>query len=113
MKDAFISIVVIPIDGPPYVRSIRNELKPMQKVVGGYIDRVMYPIDGVNYDIILNDEGLMVDNPVMNPIFCQLPGDVFVTKPNLDTGEWESLNLEDELRVMAHLKGLDHKQEKA
>lgn len=111
MNDRFITVVVVPTDGLPYTRAVRYSLKSFKEIVNGPLDRVMYPIKQINYDIVINDEGLLVDNPMINPVFCQLPGTVFITKPSLQTGEWQSLTIEDELTIMAHLRGLDKKQE--
>ena len=52
-----VSILVVPVDGPPRVESIEEgDLKAMQAIVGGYIERVW--LDR-GLAIYCNEEGLL------------------------------------------------------
>ena len=105
-----IDVIVIPPDQPLYTYRVENSLKPLQQIVGGLIERVPWQVEGVVYDVICHEEGLLVNDPVMNPFFPQLAGTVFITKPNLETGEWVTLSIDDQVRLMAVLRGIKRRR---
>ena len=58
------------------VTEIGNDLKDMQKVVGGPIG-VVYPFIGDNCCIVCNEEGKVRDLPANRPLFDRYTGKVY------------------------------------
>ena len=74
-----IKLVVFPVGKEPEVREIPDGLKPLQDVVGGYID--IRHIDPLGLDLLVNDEGLINGMPLnrIDPYLGQpLAGDFAV-----------------------------------
>lgn len=58
-------VVVAPDKIVPEVRVIANELKPLQEIVGGYIECVQYH----GLDLYCNEEGKINGLPVNRPLY--------------------------------------------
>lgn len=70
---AKITVIMCPVDRPPYVTNISPTLKNMQKIVGGHIETVALTTDAV---IVCNEEGLLLDLP-LNPALSSLGSSFF------------------------------------
>jgi hypothetical protein len=96
-----IKVVIVEPLKKPYVKVIKNDLEPMQEIVGGYIECVpVYPENNGNpgLDIVLNEEGKINGKSKPNRLYADgedvLFGTFFVTKSNED-GEFISLSDEE------------------
>lgn len=93
-----IKVVVYEPQKEPYVKEIENGLKPMQDLVGGYIE--IFPWDGL--DVVVNEEGKLqaltpnrvVASPDGTKVLDILVGTFFITKHD-EEGDSISLNDED------------------
>ena len=49
-------VIIVKPFTQPYIKEIKNNLRSMQEVVGGYIE-VIYPFDDRNIALVCNEEG--------------------------------------------------------
>jgi hypothetical protein len=78
MKEKEITIIVVEPGKQPEVTKIKNELKPMQEIVGGYIETVGL---GGNIILICNEEGLLMNLPANRKVAGNsIVGTFFITK---------------------------------
>ena len=74
-NDNKIRVIVCRVGEAPKVEFIEDGLKPMQDIVGGYIERVALdgePVSGRGVDLWLNEEGLIIGLPP-NRLARQIP----------------------------------------
>ena len=93
-----IKVVAVRPRTAPEVIEIENELKPMQELVGGYIETLPIRIFGRNFIVVCNEEGKLNDLPLGRVLFDDddnlvdlIYGNFFVTK-----GVEEFASLDDE-----------------
>ncbi len=64
-EDVIKVMVVAPNKARPTLLEIKNELNEMQKIVGGYIERVIYE----GFDLFCNEEGKLEGLPLNRPLY--------------------------------------------
>ncbi len=72
-----ISVVVCPQDirQAPYIKEIDDDLKSLQKLVGGYVEQVtLYGIEDGHYIILCDEDGRLKNKPLN----CLISGYVLV-----------------------------------
>lgn len=102
------NIRVVVVNGENiYTKTIKNELEPKQRIVGGLIDVIETNIPTKNnnrvIDLVVNDEGLLLGLP-QNPKFPRIAGTVFLSATDLTTGDSVDLSNKDIENIYKYLK---------
>lgn len=86
--------MVIPAEGTPEVREIKNDLKVLQELVGGYIETDRLTPELV---AIVNEEGLIIGLPLNRHFDGRrwYHGTVLVVRAPYWAEDFESITLED------------------
>ena len=90
-------VIIIKPFTQPYIKEIKNDLRSMQEIVGGYIE-VIYPFDNPEIALICNEEGklegltpnrfLLNRNNGVCDFIC---GDFFLCYAPADSENFESM----------------------
>lgn len=78
-----IRVVIAPVDGPPSVWLVKNELAQLQKMVGGYIESYAPdPWASKGFHWYIHDEGRILDLPLNQNVAPTLDirGPIIVSK---------------------------------
>lgn len=105
MKPEKTTVMVLPIDGEAYFRTVDNNLAAHQSIVNGPIQYIHFDVEGVAYDFWCNEDGLILDLP-RNPLFHQYRGNLYISKSNAD-GETITLNDDDQDRLQRFIMNLE------
>jgi hypothetical protein len=91
MKEKEIKIIIVEPNKIPYVKTVENDLKTFQNIVGGYIECVMIK-DKI--DFVCNEEGKILELPkcrYIEEINDIIAGTFFMTKAD-EEGNFTSLS---------------------
>jgi hypothetical protein len=98
MREKNIKVIIVEPSKPVRIETIANELKTLQGIVGGLVERL--DLDG--FDILFNEEGKLEDLEPNFGIFDgmdYIAGTAVFAGVNYNTGEWTSLN-EKQIQVI-------------
>lgn len=101
-----IRVLMLPVDGQPFLTEIGSDLAAMQRAVGGFIEAltVCRLSPGHRLVLVCNEDGRRLElSP--NPHVPECVGTCFVTHANDGTGQFESLSDED-VRALPRLGGI-------
>lgn len=100
MKEKEIDIIIKLVGKKPILAKIKNDLKVLQDIVGGYIEVVQLTKD---IDIVCNEEGKLIKlEPNLMFDYDYIAGDVVLCGHNND-GEFTSLTKEQIQTALAEL----------
>ena len=94
-------VVIVDPDKQPYVKEIRNELKPMKSIVKGYLETIPLIIENKQFIGVCNEEGSFTEKP--NRVFngMILYGPFFIAGFD-GLSEFEGLSDEDLALVLSY-----------
>ena len=104
-----VKIIRVPVDELAYVDEIDATLESYQQLVGGYIE-IIYPFDGYEVALVLNEEGKLKGLPVNRYLMQDgipydiIVGDAFVIGAHDDEEDFTSLTDEEADAVMMLIK---------
>lgn len=115
MKQKEIRVVKVSVDGVIEEKVIKNDLDTLYEEIGcRFIDVAVRKIGNKDFDLIVDDEGLLKENPICTCVSLhyrwakpQLVGNVIICNHN-EEGEFTSLTKEEiEMIMNEKIEGID------
>lgn len=104
-KEENIKVLVKKVGQDPVEKTIKNDLEPLQEIVGGNIECVGL---GNNIALVLNEEGKLIN---LKPNFMlgveTIVGDCLFVKTDFSTGEFVSLDDKEIKQIKESFKKLE------